>query len=667
MKLRIKIFATLVGLCLLILLPISFLAEKAMKTAIKDHLASVKNQTNTLVRDRIDTYHAKLALLASVAADQPGTKSVLAADYATISEYLTTLTQRSKVSWIVMLDADGKLVGRSVDAASGLSDEMFLKSVSTLASKSDLTRIKNEEALVGSAEIESAGYKKGTLYFGKWVDQAFLNQMGEILQIDLSVSSLGKARAGSTSWEFKPTESAEFRWHARFENSIVEAPFLGLSNGIKIAVGISILVSLLASIFVTKEMLKPLDLILDSTKKLQQGNWPSPMQLKRSDEFGELADAFDRMTSSMKDSYQRLESMIYIDPLTGLDNHPTFKSKLGNLLADESEFRGESSLCVLNIDDFDDLNRREGISGGDQILIKFAEILRGIPGVRLIARNGSDEFMLWLDDSEPEFVHQRIKQLASEELNVTFGMGIAKRSQSLSGTDLLIFAAKQAIAQAKIAGKGKFRVLTEIASGHENGELLSYFQGGSYSAVRALAEAVDAKDEYTRGHSERVAVFSRELARYCGFDDGFQHLIYLTGTLHDVGKIGVPDQALKKAGKLDPEEFEMIKLHPGLGEKIVSQIPELKDTLPGIRHHHERYDGRGYPDQLAGNEISEMARILAIADTFDAMTSNRPYRNGLPEEVALAEIEKNAGTQFDPTLATKFVEMRRKMRFETAA
>jgi HD-GYP domain-containing protein (c-di-GMP phosphodiesterase class II) len=157
------------------------------------------------------------------------------------------------------------------------------------------------------------------------------------------------------------------------------------------------------------------------------------------------------------------------------------------------------------------------------------------------------------------------------------------------------------------------------------------------------------------------------LAEACTYEQGFIDLIFLTGTLHDVGKIGVPDAALKKPGKLSDEEFEMIKLHPALGEKIVRQIPELADTLPGIRGHHERWDGRGYPDQLSGESIPLIARILAIADTYDAMTSDRPYRNGLSAEIAIDAIENGSGSQFDPELAQIFVKLYRETKLKEAA
>ena len=138
------------------------------------------------------------------------------------------------------------------------------------------------------------------------------------------------------------------------------------------------------------------------------------------------------------------------------------------------------------------------------------------------------------------------------------------------------------------------------------------------------------------------------LAKVVGLSETEIDLIFTTGTLHDVGKIGVPDAVLKKPGRLDDEERAIMETHPVLGEVIVKKAPQLAATLPGVRSHHERWDGKGYPDRLAGDDIPLLARILALADTFDAMTSDRPYRKGLTFETALEEVEKCSGTQFDP-------------------
>jgi len=175
--------------------------------------------------------------------------------------------------------------------------------------------------------------------------------------------------------------------------------------------------------------------------------------------------------------------------------------------------------------------------------------------------------------------------------------------------------------------------------------------------LHALVSSIDAKDTYTCGHSERVAYISRALARASGMPDEMCERIYLAGLLHDVGKIGVPDSILCKMGRLTAEEFEAMRRHPEIGAKILSRVRQIQDLLPGVLYHHERIDGRGYPEGLAGENIPLMGRLICIADCFDAMTTNRTYRSALPLPVALAEVRRCAGTQFDPKFAEVFLDL----------
>ncbi|GJM18652.1 MAG: hypothetical protein DHS20C14_08650 [Phycisphaeraceae bacterium] len=172
--------------------------------------------------------------------------------------------------------------------------------------------------------------------------------------------------------------------------------------------------------------------------------------------------------------------------------------------------------------------------------------------------------------------------------------------------------------------------------------------------VRAMTAAIDAKDRYTRGHSERVAMLSKRLAEAAGLDAAAVHEVYISGLVHDVGKIGVPERVLCKTGRLTDEEFDLIREHPGIGHEILKVIPSLASILPGVMHHHERWDGNGYPARLSGTDIPLMARIIGLADTFDAMSSTRSYRPAMTRDVVLAEITRCAGSQFDPDLAKVF-------------
>lgn len=175
--------------------------------------------------------------------------------------------------------------------------------------------------------------------------------------------------------------------------------------------------------------------------------------------------------------------------------------------------------------------------------------------------------------------------------------------------------------------------------------------------ISSLIRALDAKDPYTRGHSDRVAALARQLARKAGLGEKTAERYHIAGLLHDVGKIGVPEAVLCKPGRLTDEEFGFIMRHPQIGYNILDGVPGMQDLLPGVLHHHERYDGKGYPGGLAGEDIPLIARVLCLADTFDAMSSNRAYRSAMTRDTVLAEITKCAGTQFDPELAPLFVSM----------
>jgi HD-GYP domain-containing protein (c-di-GMP phosphodiesterase class II) len=175
--------------------------------------------------------------------------------------------------------------------------------------------------------------------------------------------------------------------------------------------------------------------------------------------------------------------------------------------------------------------------------------------------------------------------------------------------------------------------------------------------LQALTGAIDAKDRYTCGHSERVSIVSWQLAEAAGMSVEDAERVRIAGLVHDVGKIGVPDAVLTKPGRLTEEEFGAIKLHPEIGHRILLPVPQLKDVLPGVMHHHERYDGRGYPHGLSGENIPLMARIIAVADTFDAMSSDRSYRKKLTRDHVLGEIARCSGSQLDPRLAMLMVRL----------
>lgn len=175
--------------------------------------------------------------------------------------------------------------------------------------------------------------------------------------------------------------------------------------------------------------------------------------------------------------------------------------------------------------------------------------------------------------------------------------------------------------------------------------------------IGILRYTVEAKDPYTRGHSDRVSELSVLIGKKLGLDEKTLHILKIGGLFHDIGKIGIPDSILLKESRLDDAEYSQIKNHPTIGAHMLGDADIFRDILPIVKHHHERFDGTGYPSQLKGSDIPYMARIAAVADTFDAMTSKRTYRDALPLDVVIAEIEKCSGTQFDPQIASAFLDI----------
>lgn len=200
----------------------------------------------------------------------------------------------------------------------------------------------------------------------------------------------------------------------------------------------------------------------------------------------------------------------------------------------------------------------------------------------------------------------------------------------------------------------------QIAVALDNARLYQEKRATLTNVALALADVIEMRDEYTGGHVQRVIDYSLLMGKEMGLDEETQETLQLSAALHDIGKIAVPDRVLNKQGPLDSEEFALMKQHPQTGTKMLLETRILQQIIPGMRSHHERWDGRGYPDGLKGEASPLQARIIAVADTFDAMTTNRPYRKGLSLHVAIEELKKNTGTQFCPTSVSAFLKAHEK-------
>lgn len=414
---------------------------------------------------------------------------------------------------------------------------------------------------------------------------------------------------------------------------------------------------------------RSLERLVDAVLTVQEGRWPEKFQVTKEDEIGVLQVAFNEMTETLQTSQQRLLAMVDLDPLTNLENHRCFKESLQREITRCAASKETASLLVIDVDNFNTYNSSFGHHVGDEALKLVADILRETaPEFAILSRYGGEEFAVLLPlynidqaMSLAEKIRNKVKEVFAEKdiPCITVSIGGAEYQANTTEPEGLLLAAEIAMNRAKQLGRDRIVRFDQVPGANSSTayQLFLYLQDGSFAAMQALAAAVDAKDPYTHGHSDRVARYAADFMRFIGASEQEIELAYRAGTLHDVGKIGVPDTILRKQGILTEEEREIMQTHTVLGELIVRKVPQLEDTLPAIRSHHERWDGAGYPDKLKGEEIPKLARVIALADTYDAMTSERPYRKALSKEETLREIEKAGGTQFDPVLAPLFVKM----------
>ena len=177
-----------------------------------------------------------------------------------------------------------------------------------------------------------------------------------------------------------------------------------------------------------------------------------------------------------------------------------------------------------------------------------------------------------------------------------------------------------------------------------------------FQTAESLADAIEKRDPYTGGHTQRVTLYSQVIARYLQLKPLERKWLKIASVLHDIGKIGVEDDILKKPERLSPEEFNMIKRHSDMGAEILEHIRQLREIVPGVRYHHEQVNGKGYPDGLRGEQIPFLAKIVAVADTYDAMTTDRPYRKAMGKETAIEELKRCSGTQLDKEVVEAFIQ-----------
>ena len=355
------------------------------------------------------------------------------------------------------------------------------------------------------------------------------------------------------------------------------------------------------------------------------------------------------------------------DPLTGLFNHRAFYKRLEEETVRASREALSLAVVVLDLDNFKFFNDVYGHAVGDEVLRSVAERLRAVcRPYDVVARFGGDEFALLLvgiGSATHAEIAARLRGQTGDlsflpeghdaAIPVTLSVGVALfPDQSLERMEV-VHLADTRLLRAKTGGAAD--------SEAEGVRTVTLHGVEGFSLLDALVTAVDNKDRYTRHHSEEVLTYSLLIAGELGLSQAEQRTLGVAALLHDVGKIGVPDAILRKPGKLSDAEFEAVKRHPQMGAIIVSAVPGLSDTLDAVRHHHERWDGQGYPDGLRAEGTPLLARVMAVADAFSAMTADRPYRKGLAQEAAVTLLREGAGTQWDVECVAALLRTRKQI------
>jgi diguanylate cyclase (GGDEF)-like protein/putative nucleotidyltransferase with HDIG domain len=350
-----------------------------------------------------------------------------------------------------------------------------------------------------------------------------------------------------------------------------------------------------------------------------------------------------------------------VDALTRVASHRLFQDRLAHECDRAYRFGDCFMLMMLDLDDFHQVNNRYGHRIGDRILLDLARRVKTqLREIDLLARFGGDRFVMILPHTYERGgveVAERLRQHMAGwvyvsdqgvDIRVTVSVGLCSYPTDGGTPPELVEVVQKALVFAKAMGGNQIQLFRDLPSREAPSNVVSLPNFGRGAIVRSLNAAVDVRDGYTHEHSRLVSELSAAIARRIGLATVEVTRIRVGALLHDVGKIGVPDAVLAKEGGLSQEEWDSIRRHPVLGKQIMEQAPELTDVIPLVLHHQERYDGTGYPSHLRGESIPLGARIIAAADAYHAIRSDRPYRSGRTHGEAIGELRRCSGGQFDP-------------------
>lgn len=365
----------------------------------------------------------------------------------------------------------------------------------------------------------------------------------------------------------------------------------------------------------------------------------------------------------------KLEELVNKDGLTEVYNHRYFHDTLKEKVALSEKYNEQISMIFVDIDYFKHYNDLNGHQMGDEVLRTIGKILReNLRENDIAARYGGEEFAIILpntNEKEAVIIADKIRKtiestkFLGEENQpngvLTASFGISVYPDKAKDDVTLIKSADDALYRAKFFMKNRVETYTSILD--EIKQDIEEKDIELVASIKTLISVINAKDRYTYGHSERVVLYCRLLAEKLGLSDEEKKILIYSAYMHDIGKINISKEILTKRMPLTDDEWEILKKHPEEGTEIIKPVKSLEHITPIILHHHEKYNGTGYPGKLKGEEIPYLARVLSVVDSFDAMTSNRPYNVRRTYEQAVEELRKYKGIQFDPEIVEKFIEV----------